>query len=260
MSKPPEYCEQRVGKRKFKCCNCGVIFTIQPDQTDNRFCPDCAGILAAKDAIIKTESALQRASNTLIDKLGKVNNARSLGASTISTNASLQAAGKKIAKILNKDTPEEALGEIISEITNRALGLDQPKGPGLTPGFKPHLQLQAVQMLMTMVNQVETLQAAKTLDLSNLEEEDLKILLRPVAVELLKNDTAFLLDCLKAAKLQVMTEDGDLLGCESPILEVEAEYAGTAEAAEQYARGDGPEGGLGVDAEEAGWSETLPPD
>lgn len=248
-------------KGRYRCVNCKEVFRPPEEYPDLRYCPKCGDIAAASKQIIKTNSAMERAAVEITSKLGKVNTDRTLGASTISTNAALQAAGKKIAKLMKLDTPEEALGAIISDLADRGLGLsDKDKGPNGNQGFKPHLQIQIVNTLMTMVNQVETLQAAKTLDLSSLAEEDLYVLLRPVAIEMLRNDTNFLVECLQAAKMQIMTDDGTLLGAEGPILNMEPEYGGTAEVAEQFSGGDGAEGRRGVDEPETGRPETLSAD
>ena len=247
-------------KGRYRCVNCKEVFRPPEEYPDLRYCPKCGDIAAASKQIIKANSAMERAAIEITSKLGKVNTDRTLGASTISTNAALQAAGKKIAKIMKLDTPEEALGAIISGIADRGLGLSEKEKGLANPGFKPHLQIQLVNMLMTMVNQVETLQAAKTLDLSSLAEEDLYVLLRPVAIEMLRNDTNFLVECLQAAKMQIMTPDGELLGAEGPILNMEPEYGGTPEVAEQFSGGDGAEGRRGVDEPETGRPETLSPD
>ncbi len=249
-----QHCEMPEGRNSFRCV-CGIFYRLKDGHTDRKFCPACTTTANAIIANQKRVYAQTRAADIISDTLGKKTRRGQKDAATLSTNAALQKVGKNLQRILKTDTPEEAFGQVVSDVAVEILGIN-PDIPGQT-GAKPHLKLQVATMLMNFMQQVETLTAAKTLDLANLDEEDLFLLLRPVAMEMLKSDRGFLIECLRAANMQVITDDGDLRGS-GEVLEVDD--ATREEDDLGYPGGEGAESRQRDDGEEAGWPEDVPSD
>lgn len=245
--------EMPEGRDRYRCV-CGTFFRTRNGHTDKKFCPECTETASAVIKDHKRVHAQTKAADAIVATLGKVTQKKGRDSTTLSTNEALQEVGRTLQRIYKTETPDQAFGKVVSDVTVEVLGIN-PDKPGT--GAKPHLKLQVANMLMQLMRDVETLTAAKTLDLSHLEEEDLFLLLKPVAMEMLKSNTDFLVECLKAANMQVITDNGDLLGA-GDVLEID--NASDQEDGRGLPGGTEPEGGQRVDGSEAGWPEDVSTD
>jgi len=212
-----KYMETPCGNGRYRCL-CGLEYRLTEKHKNKRFCPYHVEMAQAIHDAGRKTSAITRAANSTLEiaaHLGQLNNEKKMGISTVSTNGVLQVALDKLRKTLNVDTREEAVGTLLAEQIDHTFGLNQRGLDGVinqTPGYKGHLKIQMIMAVVKMIQEVETLSAAKTLDLSGLEHDDLVVLLKPVAKEMLMQDREFLEEVLSSMRMQVMTEAGDLLG------------------------------------------------